>query len=275
MPSFTIERTDGIARLELTRPEASNALDREFWSRLAPELRALDADGGTRVLVISGQGRNFCAGLDLAAFAGAGVGDTATPAGREAFAHMARDLQQAIGTLEEVRFPTIAAVQGACVGAGLELIAACDVRVASACAYFRIEEINIGMMADLGSLQRLPRLLPDGIVRQMAFLGTTLGAEAAGLHGFVTSVEADTDALMAEARAMAQRVASKSPLAIAASKQALNYARDHTVEDGLRWAALAQSAYWNMDDIMKALQARATKGTADFAPPAPFKSFSE
>jgi enoyl-CoA hydratase len=262
---FRITRDGAVARLRLSRPEASNALDMRFWRGLGPALKDLDAGGDVRALVLSGEGRNFCAGMDVSVFSGGAILGTDTAAERQAFHQAARDLQDALSVLERVRFPVIAAVQGACVGAGLDMIAACDLRLAAEGAYFRIEEINIGMMADVGSLQRLPRLLPEGVVRELAYLGTSLTADRAERLGFVNAVLPDADAVLAAALEMAHGIAAKAPLAISGSKAAITYARDHTVADGLEWAAVMQGSIWNTADILGAIQARATKGTPAFA----------
>lgn len=272
MSAFLITRDGPVAHLRLNRPEASNALDTAFWRDFGPALRALDAGGDVRALVLSGEGRNFCAGMDISVFAGGAILETGTAAQRQAFHDTARDLQATLTQLEQVRFPVIAAVQGACVGGGLDIVSACDLRVASAEAYFRIEEINIGMMADLGSLQRLPRLLPEAVVRELAYLGTSLSAERAERLGFVNAVYADADAVVAAALEIAHAIASKAPLAIAGSKAALNYARDHTVAEGLEWVAIMQGSLWNTADVMAAIQARRSGQAADFAPLAPLKT---
>ncbi|MEH6698241.1 MAG: enoyl-CoA hydratase-related protein [Brevundimonas sp.] len=262
---FRITRDGAVAHLRLSRPEASNALDMRFWRGLGPALKDLDAGGDVRALVLSGEGRNFCAGMDISVFSDGAILGTDTAAERQAFHQAARDLQDALSVLERVRFPVIAAVQGACVGAGLDMIAACDLRLAAEGAYFRIEEINIGMMADVGSLQRLPRLLPEGVVRELAYLGTSLTSDRAERLGFVNAVLPDADSVLAAALEMAHGIAAKAPLAISGSKAAITYARDHTVADGLEWAAVMQGSIWNTADILGAIQARATKGTPAFA----------
>lgn len=274
MTAFQITREGHVAHLRLARPEASNALDIAFWHEFGPALKALDAAGDTRALVLSGEGRNFCAGMDVSVFAGGAILQTDTAAARQAFHQAARDLQDALSQLERVRFPVIAAIQGACVGAGLDMIAACDLRVASADAYFRIEEINIGMMADVGSLQRLPKQLPDAVVRELAYLGTGLKAERAERLGFVNAVVADAEACVATALGMAQAIASKAPLAISGSKAALNYARDHTVAEGLEWAAIMQGSLWNVADVMGAIQARQTGSPGQFEPLRPLRGLA-
>lgn len=265
MSAFQLTRDGPVAHLRLSRPEASNALDLSFWRDFGPALTALDATGEVRALVISGEGRNFCAGMDISVFSGGAILKTDTPADRQAFHQAARALQDTLTSIERVRFPVIAAVQGACVGAGLDLVAACDLRLAAAGAYFRIEEINIGMMADVGSLQRLPRILPEGVVRELAYLGTSLTAERAERLGFVASIHPDPEALLAAALDMARAIAAKAPLAISGSKAAIAYARDHSVAEGLEWAAVMQGSIWNTADILAAIQARATRQPAAFA----------
>jgi enoyl-CoA hydratase len=266
MATFQITRDGAVAQLSLTRPEASNALDLSFWRDFGPALKALDATGEVRALVISGEGRNFCAGMDISVFSGGAILNTDTAADRQTFHQAARDLQDSLTWIERVRFPVIAAVQGACVGAGLDLIAACDLRLAATGAYFRIEEINIGMMADVGSLQRLPRILPEAVVRELAYLGTSLTADRAERLGFVNAVLPDPEALQAAALEMAHAIAAKAPLAISGSKAAVTYARDHSVAEGLEWAAVMQGSIWNTADILAAIQARATRQPAAFAP---------
>ncbi|MBU1346181.1 MAG: enoyl-CoA hydratase/isomerase family protein [Alphaproteobacteria bacterium] len=275
MSAFQITRDGAVAHLQLSRPAASNALDIRFWRDFGPALKALDATGEVRALVLSGAGRNFCAGMDISVFAGGAVLETGGPAERQAFHQAARDLQDALAQLERVRFPVIAAVQGACVGAGLDMIAACDLRLASADAYFRIEEINIGMMADVGSLQRLPKQLPDAVVREMAFLGISLGADRAERLGFVNAVHADAEAVVSAALEMARAIAAKAPLAISGSKAALNYARDHTVAEGLEWVAILQGSLWNTADIMAAIQARRSGQPPEFADLSPFRALGD
>jgi enoyl-CoA hydratase len=269
MAAFEISRDGAVAHLRLTRPEASNALDMGFWRGFGPALSALDRTGEVHALVISGEGRNFCAGMDISVFSSGAILPAETAAQRQAFHQAARDLQDALTMLEKVRFPVIAAVHGACVGAGLDMVSACDLRLASADALFRIEEINIGMMADVGSLQRLPKILPEGVVRELAYLGTSLTADRAERLGFVNAVLPDAEAVLAAALDMAKAIAAKAPLAVSGSKAAITYARDHTVAEGLEWVAIMQGSLWSPTDIMAAIQARRAKEAPEFARLAP------
>ena len=273
MPSFEITRDGPVAHLRLTRPEASNALNMDFWRRFGPELKALDATGEVRALVLSGEGRNFCAGMDISVFSGGAILNTDKAGDRQAFHQTARDLQETLTTLEKVRFPVIAAIQGACVGGGLDLIAACDIRLASQDAYFRIEEINIGMMADIGSLQRLPKLMPEGVVRELAYTGVTLTVDRAERLGMINAVLPDAEAVVTAALDMAKRIATKAPLAISGSKAALNHARDHSVAEGLEWIAVMQGSLWSPADVMAAIQARMSRAESEFAPLSPLRPF--
>jgi len=272
MAAFDLTHSGSIAHLRFCRPKVSNAMGAEFWADFLPAINALDKAGETRALVISAEGKNFCSGMDLMAFAG-GIPTTDTPENRAGFPHLVNQLQQILGALETARFPVIAAIQGACIGGGLDLAAACDLRIASEDANFRIEETNIGMMADLGSLQRLPRLMPEALVREMAYLGNTLGAGRAHAVGFVMPVEPDAEAALAAAMRAAERIVSKAPLAVSSSKAAITYARDHSTTDGLAWAAMMQSMIWNPADIQKAVMARAKGAPADFSNLPPFPRF--
>ncbi len=271
MPAYSLTTQNGISHITFTRPEVSNAMGQEFWSSFGDTIRKLNEAGETRVLVVSAEGKNFCAGMELSAFS-AGIAKTDTPEEREAFSHMVRYLQDTLSSVEKARFPVIAAVQGACIGAGLDFIAACDLVVASEDAYFRIEEINIGMMADVGSLQRLPKLIPERVVRELAYLGSTLNAKDSKDLGLINDVCADKDATLNRAMEMADIISKKAPIAIAGSKRSITYARDHSTEDALEWATVAQAGYWKPSDIMQAVQARMTKTDPNFEDPAPINT---
>ncbi len=262
--SFHVLEADGVATITLSNPKTSNALTLEFWREFPAALRALDAKGATRAVIIAGEGKNFCAGMDLSVFTNPAMQDTDQPAGRAGFYYLARLMQAALSAIEQTRFPVIAAIQGACVGAGLEMAAACDLRFCAADAFFKIAEIDIGMMADVGSLQRLPKLLPDAVVKQMAYTGMNLTAARAAAFGFVNEVTADAEAALALAKTAAAAIAARAPLAVTGSKDSLLYARDHGVAEALERAAWVQAAIWNTSEIKDAIAARMAKGTALF-----------
>ena len=260
----------GIAELVLNRPERMNTMAPAFFPALRDAVQALDDAGATRVLVVRAEGKHFSAGMALDTFAPDGAMqamlDTGNARKRLAFQTQLRRLMASFDALDDARFPTICAVQGACVGGALDLAAACDFRVCTADAFFTVQEIHIGMAADLGVLQRLQRLLPQGLARELAFTGDRLGAERALAAGFVNAVLADGDALVAHARKLAAAIAAKSPLAIAASKLALNHARDHSTADSLAQMTLLQSAVFDVDEMARAIAAWQAKTPAAFDP---------
>jgi enoyl-CoA hydratase len=203
--------------------------------------------------------------MALDVFAGTGLGLTTTTArGRLAFQDHLRQLMRCFDVLEEARFPVIAAIQGGCVGGALDLAAACDLRVCSADAFFTVQEIHIGMAADLGVLQRLPKIVAPGVAKEMAYLGDRLGAERALAVGLVNGVSANAAATLDQALAMAQSIAAKSPLAIAGSKAALNYAADHPTGEALNQMTLLQSAIFDLDEMATAISAWKSKQIAGF-----------
>lgn len=263
MAAFNLSQTGGIAHLQFCNPQKSNAMGADFWSDFQPAIHELSQSGRTRALVISAQGKYFCAGMDISMFA-SGIPTTDTATTREAFPPFIKHLQDTLSCLETARFPVIAAIQGACIGGGLDLAAACDMRIATTDAYFRVEETNIGMMADLGSLQRLPKLMPEGVVRELAYLGSTLTAERGHAVGFINKVEANADAAQQAALQAAERIAAKAPLAIAGTKAAITYARDHSTLDALNHARMTQTLIWKPEDIQRAVMARAKKEKAVF-----------
>jgi len=262
------EGAGGIAHLQLNRPERLNTMTLGFFPALRDAVRALDAAGRTRVLVISSTGKHFSAGMSLEVFGGAldEALPTATPRGRLAFQQHLRELMRCFDALEEARFPVIAAVQGGCIGGALDLAAACDLRLCSADAFFVVQEIHIGMAADLGVLQRLPRIVPPGVAREMAFTGDRVAAERALAIGLVNAVLPDPAALVGHALALAGRIAAKSPLAVTGSKLALNYAVDHPTADALAQMTLLQSAIFDPPEMAQAIAAWKSKGDAEFAP---------
>ena len=238
----------------------------EFWTDLPRVVAALGRDQSVRCAVISGEGRHFSGGMDLAAFAGIAQLFKNEP-GRAAFAmrELILSLQDAFTAIERARFPVIAAIHGACIGGAIDLITACDIRVATADAYFAVEEIHIGMAADVGTLQRLPKLIAPSVAAELCYSGRRFDAEEARTMGLVSRVLADRDALMAAANELAQSIAEKSPLAIAGIKRNLAYARDHTIADGLDYIATWNGGMLRSEDLMAAVQAKMAKSRATFA----------
>jgi enoyl-CoA hydratase len=263
---FATSLDTGVAHVEMDRPDKANAMTPEFWTDLPRIVAELDADPLVRVIVLSGRGKHFSGGMDLSAFQGIMALAQAEPA-RGAYA--LRDLilryQAALTSLETARVPVIAAIQGVCLGGGIDLITACDIRLATKDASFGIEEINIGMAADVGTLQRLPKLMAPGIVRELAYTGRRFTAEEALAWGVVNSLHADSTAALDAAMAMARDISAKSPLAIAGTKRSLTFARDHTVAEGLDQIATWNAGMLRAEDLMAAIQAKMAKGQASFA----------
>jgi enoyl-CoA hydratase len=268
---FQIELAgNGVAQLQLNRPERLNTLSPPFFPALRDAVRRLNAEGRARVLVLSSTGKHFSAGMALDVFAGGmPMLNTASARSRLAFQDGLRQLMQCFDAIEEARFPVVAAIQGGCIGGALDLAAACDLRVCSADAFFTVQEIHIGMAADLGVLQRLPKIVPPAVAREMAFTGERVGAERALAVGLVNAVLPDAAATLAHALKLAEGIAAKSPLAVAGSKLAINYAVDHPTADSLQQMALLQSAIFDIDEMAAAIAAWKSKQPAGFEALAP------
>ena len=261
---IAISRDGGVAHVELTREDKLNAMDGEMFAAIGEAFRTLGADSGVRCILLSGRGRHFTAGLDLQ-YAGTQFPPTDDP-GRatEARLRHIRWLQDCFTAAEDARPPVIAAIHGGCIGAGVDLATACDIRLASADAYFQVAEVDVAITADLGTLQRLTRLIPEGIVRELAYTGRRMEAEEALRLGLVNGVEADGEAVVAAGLALARNIAAKSPLAVAGAKMSLNYSRGRSVEEGLRHVALWNAGALVSADLAAAVQARLTKQQPEF-----------
>ena len=267
---FEYELKDHVAHISMCRGDAFNSMTKAFWSELPELVDKISDEGKARVIVLSAQGKHFCAGMDLANFKSDGdflsTDTKKITQGRrsEAQFRVTRDLQYSISCLEKSRIPVIAAIQGACIGAGVDLITACDIRYASSDAFFCIQEINIGMAADVGTLQRLPYLIPEGILRELAFTGRKLSADEGLKYGLVNAVFDTPDAVIEHALSVAHEIADKAPLAISGTKEVLNYNRDHTVEESLNYNALWNAAMNFSDDMMEAFKSKTEKRDSDF-----------
>ena len=272
---FSLTINDHIAHLVLNRPEALNTLGPRFWRELDAVLADLHARGQARVLLISSTGRHFSAGMALETFGGAVTLDDQRAEGRAAIYDLLTDMQATFTRLETLRMPVIAAIQGGCIGGAVDMVAACCLRYATVDAFFCIQEINIGMVADLGTLQRLPKLMPLAVVKELAYTGRRLPAAQAQGYGLVNQVFDSPEAMLEGALQTAREIARKPPVAIWGSKQALHYARDHGVDDALRQMGWLQGAIWSNQQVQEAVQAMKAQRPADFAPLAPLKSFKD
>ena len=273
---FTLQTDGAVAHLQLNRPERMNTMTPAFFPALRDAVRGLQDDAQTRALVISSTGRHFSAGMALEVFGASSEGsalqqmlDTRSPRARLSFQESLRRLIDCFSALDEARFPVICAVQGGCIGGALDLATACDMRVCSADAFFTVQEIHIGMMADLGVLQRLAKIVPQGVARQMAYTGERVDAKRALETGLVNAVLADHAAVLEHALGLARQIAAKSPLAVAGSKMALNLARDHGTASALQQMTLLQSAIFDTTEMAEAIAAWKDKREGEFAPLAP------
>lgn len=265
-PFFLSARHGAVAQLAMNLPARANAMTPEFWREFPERVRELAGDPTVRALVISGEGRHFSGGMDLAAFQDIAVLLAREP-GRAAHAlrGMILRLQDAFTALERAPFPVIAAVHGACIGGAIDMITACDLRVASADAFFAIEEIAIGMAADVGTLQRLPKLIAPSVAAELAYSARRFDAAEAKAIGLVSQVLPDREATIGAALELANGIAARSPLAIAGIKRNLAFSRDHSVADGLDYIATWNAGMLRPEDLMKAVQAKMAKSEADFA----------
>ena len=262
---FQLSAQSGVAHLQLNRPERMNTLEPAFFPALRDAVRGLHDEGTARVLVVSSTGKHFSAGMALDVFgSGDAMLDTGSARARLSFQETLRKLIDCFTALDEARFPVICAVQGGCIGGALDLATACDIRLCSADAFFTVQEIHIGMMADLGVLQRLVKIVPQGVAREMAYSGERMNAERAFAVGLVNKVLPDAAALLDHAMSLARDIAAKSPLAIAGSKLALNHARDHGTASALQQMTWLQSAIFDSAEMATAIAAWKGKHPAGF-----------
>ena len=266
---FNVETKDHVAHIRMIRPERANSMIPEFWDELPKIVGQLSEGNEARAIVLSAEGRHFCSGMDLSVFAGnndVSVQDNAAHISRQRanFRTTALRLQRTFSCLEESRLPVLSAIQGACIGGGIDMVSATDLRYATEDAFFCIQEINIGMTADVGTLQRMPKLVPEGVVRELAYTGRNMSASEAKERGFVNDIYEDQDAMDDAVLEIAQEIASKSPMAIWGTKQTLNYGRDHSVADGLEYIATWNAAMFDPDDMAEAFMAQTENRDAQF-----------
>jgi len=255
-------------------------MSRDFWVELGDVLEEINKDSDVRVVVMSSTGKHFCAGMDLNAFSNGvdNIPDDKKPDHArigEAVYRVAKELQEYISTLEKIRVPVIAAIHGGCIGGAVDLVTACDIRLASQDAFFCIQEINIGMAADVGTLQRLPKIIPDSKMREMAYTGRRMYADEAKENGLVSNTYESHEKLLEAANELARKIASKSPVAIYGLKAVMNYSRDHTVSEGLEYNALWSGAMLSQKDMAEAMTANVEKRDASFNKLVDVKKFNE
>lgn len=260
-----VEVNEHIAHVKLCRPEQLNSMIPEFWNELPTVIRELDHSGELRVIVISSTGKHFSAGMDLSVFTNMATTFKGEPARRaEAARRSVLALQDAFNALEEVRIPVLVAIQGGAIGGAVDMICAADCRYCTADAFFTIKETQIGITADVGTLQRLPHLLPQGLVKELAYTGRNWTAQEALKQGFVNQVFDDHDKMLEGVMHIAKTIAANSPIAVVGCKEMINYTRDHSVQDSLNYMATWQSGMLQMPDVMEALQAQKEERPAQY-----------
>jgi enoyl-CoA hydratase len=264
---FSVETVNGVAHVSFTTDTPGNVLGANFWRELPVVFGRLSGDSSVRVIVLSAHGPQFSYGIDLKAMPGM-FGDAFSHGGlaaaRLALRSSIIEVQDAISSLAACAKPVVAAVHGWCVGGALDLIAAADVRYASADARFSVREVRVGIVADLGILQRLPALIGDGFTRELALTGDDISADEAARVGLVNTVLPDRDSLLAHAHTVAERIADNPPRAVQGVKHVLNSATTEAVSAGLRYVATWNSAFLPSADVNEAIAALFEKRTPIF-----------
>jgi enoyl-CoA hydratase/carnithine racemase len=267
LPTFTTltcSLVDQVARITLNRPDKANAMNALMWQEIRQAMRWVDSTAEARVAIIDGAGANFCSGIDLGMMMSMGkqIDDPCEARMRENLRYVILDLQDTLTSIERCRKPVLVAIHGACVGGAIDLVSCCDMRYASYDAVFSIKEVDIGMTADVGTLQRLPKIISPAVVRELAYTAKSIDAVEAERVGLVNRVYGSREALQAGVMDIAACIATKSPLAIRGTKEMLNYARDHSVADGLNYIAS-----WNAGLLMSTDLQEAMKANLDQRPP--------
>lgn len=273
---FSLSISNKVAHLQLNRPASMNTMQPVFWRELTGILQTLQREASARALVISSTGKHFTAGMSLDVFSSGGMTmDDLTAVGRANIVLALQDMHQAFNLIETLRMPVISAIQGGCIGGGVDMVCASDIRLATTDAFFCIQEINIGMTADLGTLQRLPKLIPEGIVHEMAYTGRRLPAQRALAVGLVNELFDTQENMLTAALQMAAEIAEKPPVAIWGSKQAIHYARDHSTHDALQQMGWLQSGIWQNSNLMEAFMAKQQGRPTEYADLLPISSFAD
>ena len=256
--TFSLTVEDQVAHLMLCRPEKLNSLTLAFFQELYTVCHELGRQREVRALIVSSTGKHFTAGLDLMALGALAADLSDGERSRAAYTlrSCVRELQESISAVEKLRIPVIIATHGGCIGGGVDLATACDLRYCTQDAFFCVQETNVGLVADLGTLQRLPKLIPDGIARELCLTGRRLSAERALALGLVSAVFPDQETMLNEVKQTAKEIAGKSPLVVAGIKDVLNFGRDHGVQQGLDYVAVWQAGMLSAQDIMEQAAAK-------------------
>ena len=263
---FELNVSDNIAHIILNRPEKRNAMIAEFWAELPEIIRDIDDNAKARVIVISSTGPVFCAGIDIGMFQNdiGGTQDKNHPQYGAGFYLHVKYLQDALSALEQCRIPVLAAVQGGCYGAGVDMITACDMRYGTQDSFITIYEINVGMTADVGTFPRILNHMSEGVVRELAYTGRNMPADECKARGLFNEVYADQNAMLEAVMDIAKEIASKPPLAIYGCKRIITYSRDHSTEDSLDNIAIWNMSMLNPSEMMEAMISGKQKRVGNF-----------
>ena len=264
---FDVEVNNSIAHIRFNRPEKRNSMNEDFWNLFPKEVEGLDDSGEIRALIVSSTGPHFSSGIDLNMFKDDVVeekSENEIGRSRGYFIQQLKYLQNAANCLEAARFPVIAAIQGGCIGGGIDLVTAADIRLCTKDAFFIIEEINVGLAADIGTLQRLPKIIPAGIAREWAMMGEKVSADRAKEVGLVSSLHDNQEGMLESAFEIAEKLVSKTPLAMWVTKEVLNYSRDHSVKEGLDNVNLWNAATLHKEDVMTTMMSKMQKKKPEY-----------
>ena len=254
-----------IAEVSLSRPTAINAMNTDFWNELPAIVNTLDNMGSVRVIILSAKGKHFTAGMDLQVFEGMTAENDLEPArAAEKQRRWIMALQDVFTALEKARMPVISAIQGACIGGGVDMICATDIRLCTHDAFFNIKETELGITADVGTLQRILHVMPSGMARELAYTSRNFGADEALKCGFVNNVYDSQEEMVSAAHKLARSMAKHSPMAVNGVKEMLNYSRDHSVSDSLNHMATWQGGMLQNQDIIEAINASKEKRAPTF-----------
>lgn len=262
--NLEMERDGPVGTLWLSRPEKRNALSADMWDDIPNAVAELEADDSIRVVVLAGRGPSFCAGIDVEMLASLAPSGTSQARSNLQLYDTIKRMQKTASCFAEIEKPVIASIQGVCLGAGLDLITACDIRLASSDAIFSIRETRMALVADVGSLQRLPAIIGAGALAEMAYTGGDFGANWAREHGLVNHVSEDVATLHDRTRVIAQKIASNSPLVMKGIKHVLAAANGRTVEQALDYVAQWNSSFLLSNDLTEAVNAFLERRDPDF-----------
>ena len=256
LKAFKVSIENNIAHLQLCRPERLYSMNSDFWDELPRIVKAIDHASAARVIVLSSTGKHFTAGMDLDVFAHFGRRFELEPARcAEALRRLVIKLQDIFNVLEQCRMPVLSAVQGGCIGGGIDMIATTDCRYCTADSFFVVKETKLGVLADLGTLQRLPKLIPEGLARELVYSSRKMLADEALSAGFVNAVYPDQESLLAAVMEVAKSIAANSPVIVAGTKEMLTYGRNHGVDEGLKYTATWQGGMFRMADLAEGMSA--------------------